>query len=61
MLSLAGPIPGFLDAVLRLERLLANGIGGYASATVSGVGNPPVTRRQVASLVPCAGPSLWRR
>ena len=42
MLSLAGSIPGFLDAVLRLERLLANGIGGYASATVSGVGNPPV-------------------
>ena len=61
MLSLAGPMPGFLDAVLRLERLVANGIGGRASATVSGVDNPPVHGVQVASLVPCAGPSLWRR
>ena len=52
MLSLAGPIPGFLDAVLRLERLVANGIGGCASGTVSGVDNPPVPRRSSRVLSP---------
>jgi len=56
MLSLPAPVLEFLDAVLRREWLVTNGIGGYASGTVSGAN----TRRYHGLLVAALAPPVRR-
>lgn len=56
MLSLPAHLLKFLDAALRREWLVTNGLGGYASGTVSGVN----TRRYHGLLVASFAPPVRR-
>ncbi len=56
MLSLPDSLLSFLDAALRREWLVTNGIGGYASGTVSGA----TTRRYHGLLVAALAPPVRR-